>query len=41
MRAFVIACVVAIILAIAAAAMLDGFLQEPSSTSFSTSGVRL
>jgi hypothetical protein len=41
MRAFIIACLVAIIIAIAAAFALDRLLQESSSKSYSTSAVRL
>ena len=42
MRAFIIACsVVAIILAIGAAATLNVFVQQSSSTAFSTTAVRL
>ena len=42
MRAFIIACsVVAIILAIGAAAMLNVLVQQSSSTAFSTTAVRL
>jgi len=35
MRAFIVACVVAIIIAIAAGLALDRLVQEPSSKSFS------
>jgi hypothetical protein len=41
MRAFLIGCVVAIIIAAASAIFLDALIQEPSSKSFSTPGVRL
>jgi hypothetical protein len=41
MRAFIIACSVAVILAIGAAAMLNVFVQQSSSTAFSTTAVRL
>jgi hypothetical protein len=41
MRAFLIACVVAIIIAAASAILLDVFIQEPSSKSFFTPSVRL
>jgi hypothetical protein len=41
MRAFIVACVVAIIIAIAAALALDWLVQESSSKSYSTSAVRL
>lgn len=41
MRTFIIACGVAIILAISAAAMLNSFVQQSSSKAFSTTAVRL
>ena len=41
MRAFITACLIAIVIAITAAVALDGIVQEPSSTAFSTSAVRL
>jgi hypothetical protein len=41
MRAFLVACVAAIVIAAAAAILLQAFVQEPSSKSFSTSAVRL
>jgi hypothetical protein len=41
MRAFITACVVAIIVAIAAALALDRLMQESSSKSYSTPAVRL
>jgi hypothetical protein len=41
MRAFIIACCVAIILGIGAAATLNVFVQQSSSTAFSTTAVRL
>ena len=41
MRAFIIACCIAIILAIGAAATLNSFVQESSSKAFSTTAVRL
>ena len=41
MRAFIVACVVATIIAIAAALTLDRLVQESSSRSYSTSAVRL
>jgi hypothetical protein len=41
MRAFIVACVVAIIIALTVALLLDRFVQESSSKSYSTSGVRL
>jgi hypothetical protein len=40
MRAFLVACLVAIAIAVGAAAVLDGFLQEASSTAFTESGAR-
>jgi hypothetical protein len=41
MRAFIIACCIAIILAIGAGATLNVFVQQSSSTAFSTTAVRL
>ena len=41
MRGFIVACAVAIIIAIAAALTLDGLVQESYSKSYSTSAVRL
>jgi len=41
MRAFIIACCAAIILAIGAAAVLNTFVEENSSRAFSTTAVRL
>ena len=41
MRSFIIACGVAITLAMGAAAMLNSFVQESSSKAFSTTAVRL
>jgi len=41
MRAFIVACVVPIIIAIAAYLALDRLVQESSSKSYSTSAVRL
>jgi hypothetical protein len=41
MRAFAVACLAAIVMAIMAAVILNGFVQQPSSTNFSTSAVRL
>jgi hypothetical protein len=40
MRAFIVGCVVAIIIAIGAALTLDGLVQESSSKSYSASAVR-
>jgi hypothetical protein len=41
MRSFLAACFVAIVVALAAAAILDYAVQKSASTAFSTSGVRL
>jgi hypothetical protein len=41
MRIFLNACVAAVIIAIAAALVLNLTVQEPVSVAFSTSGVRL
>jgi hypothetical protein len=41
MRTFLVACVVAIIIAVAAALILDRLVQESSSKSYSTPAVRL
>ena len=41
MRAFISACLIAIVIAIGAAVALNGIVQESSSTAFSTSAVRL
>ena len=41
MRAFIIACCVAIIVAMGAAIMLNSFVQQSSSKAFSTTAVRL
>jgi hypothetical protein len=41
MRSFVAACFVAIVLALAAAAILDEAVQESVTTAFTTSAVRL
>jgi hypothetical protein len=41
MRSFVAACVVAIVIALAAAAILETAVQESVTAAFSTSGVRL
>lgn len=40
MKAFVMACIVAVVVAVAAAAVLNG-MQKPVSQAFATSGVRL
>jgi hypothetical protein len=41
MRSFVAACLVTIVIAVAAAAILDQIVQKPAATAFSTSAVRL
>ena len=41
MRSFVAACVVALVIALAAAAILDNAVQESATAAFSTSAVRL
>ena len=41
MRSFIAACVVTIVIALAAAAILDEFVQESATAAFSTSAVRL
>jgi hypothetical protein len=41
MRVFLAACAAAVVIAIAAAAVLDGFMQEPSAAAFSKPSVRL
>jgi hypothetical protein len=41
MRSFLSACVVAGVIAVAAAAILDTTVQESATTAFSTSAVRL
>jgi hypothetical protein len=41
MRAFLAACVVAIIISVCAVAVLDPFVQKPVSVAFATTGVRL
>jgi hypothetical protein len=41
MRSFVAACVVATVIALAAAAILDTAVQQPVTVAFSTSAVRL
>jgi ABC-type phosphate transport system permease subunit len=41
MRVLFIACLIAIVIAIAAAVVLNEFVQESSSVAFSTSAVRL
>jgi len=41
MRAFVMGCLAAAIIAASAAFILDSFVQKPSSTAYSTSGARI
>lgn len=41
MRSFVAACFVALVLAVAAAAILDKAVQESATAAFSTSAVRI
>jgi hypothetical protein len=41
MRSFVAACLVAVVIAVAAAAILDQIVQKPAIAAFSTSAVRL
>jgi hypothetical protein len=41
MRVFIIACFVAGIIAVAAAAILDNFVQESSSAAFAQSSARI
>ena len=40
MRAFVVACVVAVVIAVGAAAILDGFVQETAFAAFAEPRVR-
>jgi hypothetical protein len=40
MRAFIVACVVAGIIAVGSAAVLDNFVQESSAAAFTEPGVR-
>jgi hypothetical protein len=40
MRAFVMACVVAVVIAIGAATVLDAFVQQTSAAAFMRPGVR-
>jgi hypothetical protein len=40
MRAFIVACVVAGIIAVGSAAVLDNFVQESSAAAFTERGVR-
>jgi hypothetical protein len=41
MRVLILACLIAIVIAIAAAVVLNNIAQESSATAFSTSAVRL
>ena len=41
MRAFVVSCFVAAIIAVGAAGILENLVQEPASVAFAESGVRL
>jgi hypothetical protein len=41
MRVFIVACVVAGIVAVGAAAVLDNFVQESSAAAFAEPGVRI
>jgi hypothetical protein len=41
MRAFITACVVALVLAIGGAALLNQFVQRPADSAFSTTAVRI
>jgi hypothetical protein len=41
MREFIVACLVAGVIAVAAAAVLDNFVQEPSSAAFAESSARI
>ena len=41
MRSFMAACIAAVVIAVAAAAILDGIVQESAATAFSTSAVSL
>jgi hypothetical protein len=41
MRVFIVACVVAGIVAVGAAAVLDNFVQESSAATFAEPGVRI
>lgn len=41
MRAFLTACVMAVIIAVGAAVILDEFVQEPVSTAFAEPSVRI
>ena len=41
MRAFIVACAVAVVIAVGAAAILDNFAQETASAAFAEPGVRI
>jgi hypothetical protein len=41
MRSFISACIVAALVAVAAAVILDNVVQESAANAFSTTGVRL
>jgi hypothetical protein len=41
MRAFIVACVVAVIIAVGGAAVLDNFVQENASAAFAESSARV
>jgi hypothetical protein len=41
MRVFLTACAAVVVIALCAAVILDNLVQEPASTGFATSGVRL
>jgi hypothetical protein len=41
MRAFIVACAVAVIFAVGGAAILANFVQEPASAAFAEPGVRI
>jgi hypothetical protein len=41
MRSFLVACLVAAVVAVSAAYLLDTFVQEPVSTAFSTQATRI
>jgi hypothetical protein len=40
MRVFILSCIVAGVIAVAAAAILDNFVQEPASVAFAESSAR-
>lgn len=41
MRSFIVACLVAAAIAVGSAAILNAFVQQPSSTAFAEGSVRL